>query len=324
MGLIWINDVFPKNAENRLIKIINIPLGGKPHVAAVQKDSTLHCKIWSARSALSLPRFCMMNTNHLLNQLCFLVFCGEGFKPLHPLLYHGQIHINFNISECKWFRTWTEYTWNILTVSLYLTKLLILDFPALVLNKLDPGPKPFSAWKRSRCRDAHRANSLGCATLCCEIFHGGHASGVLEYSKEKFQDLHTLHIFAYSTHNATMQRHVELLSLKTTNILGKNSKGHLPNEHTKDRWSKQSILEAWGMYKIFEPRDEIWLRKVLNRFIISIHGRNKNWDVWTDSTMWMYRHVDCKPIARLQLVELISPKIWQEYICNDGRYPRIP
>ena len=32
-------------AENRLIKIINIPLGGKPHAAAVQKESTLHCKI---------------------------------------------------------------------------------------------------------------------------------------------------------------------------------------------------------------------------------------------------------------------------------------
>ena len=38
----------------------------------------------------------------------------------------------------------------------------------------------------------------------------------------------------------------------------------------------------------------------LKRFIILIHARNKNWDVWTDSTMWTYRHVDCKQIARLQ------------------------
>lgn len=74
------HDKSTQKAGDRLIKIINIQLGGKPHVAAVQRVFALYCK---SCCPWSLPHFCIMNKNICSHN--FVFWCsptGEEFKSL--------------------------------------------------------------------------------------------------------------------------------------------------------------------------------------------------------------------------------------------------
>jgi len=167
----------------------------KPDVAAVQKDSTLHRKIWSARSLL---RFCMMNTNNLLKQLCFLVFSGWG--KIHVLFIMAKdtaisIPVNASCFEDKLNMNIHWIFW------LHLTKL-----PALVLNKLDP------------VLALLKGPTASVVQLCA--YHGGHASVLFYSGVDGFQRKVPV---SYKFYTLNSQCNNVEVFFKKKHILGKNA-----------------------------------------------------------------------------------------------------
>lgn len=110
--------------------------------------------------------------------------------------------------------------------------------------------------------------------------------------------------FTYSTHTATMSKLWCYISRKYS-IFGKII-GHSPNQHTWEM--KQSINSRGLMDAQIWAEVEGWnltSKGSTQSFNKLIQARNKNSQVWNDSTKWIYPYVECNTIATY--CTLISP-----------------